>query len=137
MLALRLGLVQGEVGVGQQLADLQPLRGGHQHGVAGRVTEAAVDVLEAVQVHHHDAALGGRQRGLDPVAEQGAVGQAGQRVLRPADSAGSARAGAAGASVRYRRARGHAAGSWRRRCRILFLIGIDAGSEGIFRAWNR
>ena len=58
-----------------------------QHGVAGGVALGVVDLLEAVEVDEEDRRAAGRcassvgQRLVDAVDEQGAVGQAGQRVV--------------------------------------------------------
>jgi hypothetical protein len=52
--------------------------------VAGGVAEAVVDVLEVVEVDEQHRDVGGadgRQRLLDPLGEQRAVGQAGQPVV--------------------------------------------------------
>ena len=70
--------------------------------VAGRMAERVVDLLEAVEieVEQSEAVLGGApdigQRVVEPIVEQGAVGQAGQRVvegqvlaLRPCSSRSS------------------------------------------------
>ena len=59
-----------------------------QQLVAGVVAERVVDLLEAVEVHdqhgHAAAVAAARPRGrvLDAVAEQRAVGQAGERVVQ-------------------------------------------------------
>jgi hypothetical protein len=68
----------------------QPVRGGAQDLVAGRVAEGIVDRLEAVEVdeEHRDALfhlqlvgpLHAQQRVAQPVFEQHAVGQAGQCI---------------------------------------------------------
>ncbi len=65
---------------------LQPRGDDAQQPVADRVAEAVVDVLEAVQVeHHHRDQLPGaarlRHRLLHPVAQQVAIGQAGERIV--------------------------------------------------------
>ena len=58
-----------------------------QELVAGHVAEAVVDDLEAVEVEEEDgevivrAPLGARDGLVEPVGEQGAVGQAGQGVV--------------------------------------------------------
>ena len=57
-----------------------------QQLVAGVVAEAVVDLLEPVEVdeqHREDApgALRARERLVEPVAEQGAVGEAGEPVV--------------------------------------------------------
>ena len=60
----------------------QPLAADLQQAVAGGVPERVVDALEVVEVEEGDD--GGRaveERGGDPLLEQRAVGQAGQRVL--------------------------------------------------------
>ena len=89
-LAARLGdqhpeLVAAEAGHRVRAAQggAQPPADLHQQRVAGVVAERVVDVLEAVEVHHGHGelaalALGDRDGLLDPVAEQGAVGQVGQ-----------------------------------------------------------
>ena len=82
-------LVAAEPGDGVLAADAgaEPVGDHHQGRVAGAVAEAVVEPLEAVEV-----AVAGRrsvlpsrfadeQRVLDPVGEQGPVGQAGQRVV--------------------------------------------------------
>ena len=67
-------------------AAAQPLRHVMQQLVAGRVAERVVDRLEAVEVDQHQrealavAALA-RERVLDAVAQQHAVGEAGERVV--------------------------------------------------------
>ena len=57
-----------------------------QQLVAGRVAERVVDVLEMVEVEkmhgHHLATLDARQRLLELLVEQHAVGQAGERVVQ-------------------------------------------------------
>ena len=74
------GRVDGPHRVLQAASDLP------EHDVAGGVAEAVVDVLEVVDVHEQDrhrqvvAALAG-ERVADAVAEQGAVGQAGEDVV--------------------------------------------------------
>jgi hypothetical protein len=72
------------VGVAHHL--LQPAGHGLQQRIAHRVAQAVVDVLEAVQVHEEHgqvavAPLGARQGLAAAVHQQGAVGQAGQRVV--------------------------------------------------------
>nr|WP_255600999.1 hypothetical protein [Blastococcus sp. LR1] len=57
-----------------------------QQGVAVGVAQAVVDLLEAVEVDEHDGDLGRRpgrrgERLVEPVAQQEAVGQAGQRIV--------------------------------------------------------
>ena len=79
----------------------QPLGDGDEQLVAGGVAGAVVDGLEVVEVHEEDgdraaAAVGAGQRVVEPVGEQRAVGQAGERVvegvvLRAAPRAASAR----------------------------------------------
>jgi hypothetical protein len=71
-------------GVGRAQAALEAPGRGHQQLVAGGVAEAVVDVLEVVQVdeqHGQVARPGAGQGVLDPLGEQGAVGQAGQPVV--------------------------------------------------------
>ena len=69
----------------------QPVGERHQHRVAHRVAERVVDRLEAVEVDDQHAgrralAVAALQRVPQPVLEQDAVGQAGQRVVqRPVD----------------------------------------------------
>ena len=93
-LAARLGdqqaeLVAAEPGHGVRAAQdaAQAPADLDQQGVARVVTERVVDVLEAVEIHHGDGqlatlALGDRDGLFDPVAEQGAVRQAGQAVVQ-------------------------------------------------------
>ena len=57
-----------------------------QHEIPDRVTEAVVDQLETIEVHDQDryrsaVALGDLDGLVETVAEHGAVGQAGKRVL--------------------------------------------------------
>ena len=64
----------------------QPLRRRLQQAIAGVVAERVVDVLEVVEVEEHDRhaqlrALRQRQRVLDPVPEQAAVGEQRERVV--------------------------------------------------------
>ena len=73
-------------GVLRAHALLQARGGGAQDAVAGGVAERIVDVLEAVQVeeqHRDAAALPARahDRARQPLRQQRAVGQAGQRVV--------------------------------------------------------
>ena len=71
-------------GVAGAQASLEPPGRGHQQLVAGGVAEAVVDVLEVVQVdeQHGQVGLVGTGQGvLDPLGEQGPVGQAGQAVV--------------------------------------------------------
>ena len=57
--------------------------------VAGEVPEAVVDQLEAVEVEEQHgeqvapAAAGPVERALQPLHEEGAVGQAGERIVGP------------------------------------------------------
>ena len=63
-------------------APAQPLGDGHEQRVADGVPEAVVDALEVVEVDEDDRdrlRFGDRVR--EPLAEQRAVGQAGQRVV--------------------------------------------------------
>ncbi|HST39173.1 MAG TPA: hypothetical protein VLK58_06680, partial [Conexibacter sp.] len=74
-------------GVGGPQRRLEPLGDLLEEHVAVVMTERVVDLLEVVEVHDHHreaavAALGGAQRLLDAVAEQHAVGQAGERVVQ-------------------------------------------------------
>ena len=74
-------------GVGGAQRRLEPLGDLLEQHVAVVVAERVVDLLEVVEVHDHHreaavAALGGAQRLLDAVAEQHAVGQAGERVVQ-------------------------------------------------------
>ena len=58
-------------------------RGDLEQAVALGVAEVVVDVLEAVEVAVDDGEVGGitpAEELLEPVVEQGAVGQAGERV---------------------------------------------------------
>ena len=70
------------------LADASPQpRGDHlEELVAGGMAQRIVDVLEEIEVeqmHGHDVvAFDARQRQLQPLVEQHAVGQAGQRVVQ-------------------------------------------------------
>ena len=81
-------LVAAEAGGGVHRAHAVLQAAAHllQDLVAGVVAERVVDVLEVVHVHEQDghrhvlAALGG-ERVTDAVAEQGAVGQAGEDVV--------------------------------------------------------
>ena len=82
-------LVAGEPGhrVGGPHGLDQPLGDGLQQPVAGVVAERVVDVLEVVEVeeHHGDVPLGPTREGervLDAIAEQIAVGQLRQRVVK-------------------------------------------------------
>ena len=71
-------------GVGRAQAALEPPGGRDQQLVAGGVAEAVVDVLEVVQVDEQDGQVALARAGqgvLDPLGEQGAVGQAGQPVV--------------------------------------------------------
>ncbi len=73
-----------------------PLRGDHQHIVAGGMAERIVDLLEAVEVDlHHRHALVAPLRALDQrvemVGEEGAVVQAGQPVMHGDEGHGIAR----------------------------------------------
>ena len=73
-------------GIAVAQAGEQASRHALQHPVAGRVAQAVVDRLEVIQVQHHDGghalfAAGQRQRLGEPVAEEFAVGQVGQRVV--------------------------------------------------------
>ena len=68
-------------------AGLEPERGLHQHAVAVGMTIGVVQRLEAVQVHVQQAhggvvAPGAAQGLLQPVGEELAVGQSGQRVVQ-------------------------------------------------------
>ena len=74
-------------GVGGAQRGLEPLGDLLEEHVAVVVAERVVDLLEVIEVHDHHgqaavAALGGAQRLLDAVAEQHAVGQAGERVVQ-------------------------------------------------------
>jgi hypothetical protein len=71
-------------GVAGAQAALEPPGRGHQQLVAGGVAEAVVAVLEVVEVDEQHAQVGrvGAGQGvLDPLGEQGPVGQAGQAVV--------------------------------------------------------
>ena len=73
--------------VGPAQRGAQPLGDLAQQQVAGVVAERVVDVLEAVEVEQQQAdvgpvAVGGGQRLLEPVGQQGAVGQPGQAVVQ-------------------------------------------------------
>ncbi len=73
-------------GVGLAHSRPQALAGLDQELVAGCVTEGVVDELEPVQVHEQHRQSGqssprAGQRVLEPVQEQGAVGQAGKGVV--------------------------------------------------------
>ena len=64
----------------------QPLRRGHQQGVAGLVAQAVVDDLKVVQVYEQDgdgrvAPPGPLERVFQAVPEEGAVGQARQGIV--------------------------------------------------------
>jgi hypothetical protein len=63
---------------------VEQLRHRDQQGVPDVVPEAVVDGLEPVQVEVADAdpGAGAGERGAEPVLEQGAVGQQGQRVVQ-------------------------------------------------------
>ena len=81
-------LVATQAGDGVRAPESGPEAIGHgdEQGVADQVAEAVVDVLEAVEVHdHHRHAPRGPgppgQGLLEPVVEQGPVGQAGQRIV--------------------------------------------------------
>ena len=68
-------------------ASLQPARDLLQQQVAHVVAERVVDLLEVVEVHQHHhrgvaVAASGAERLVDAVAEQLAVGQAGERVMQ-------------------------------------------------------
>ena len=74
-------------GVDPAQRPLQPRTDLGQQQVAEVMPESVVDVLEAVEVeqqhrHRHPGALGGVDRHVDPVVEQGAVGQGGERVVQ-------------------------------------------------------
>ena len=73
-------------GVGLAHQRAQPIGHQLQQLVAGRMAQRVVDVLEVVEVEQvggHDlAALDARQRLLQALVEQHAVGQAGQRVVQ-------------------------------------------------------
>ena len=67
-------------------ARAQPRGDRHEQAVAGGVAEAVVDGLEVVEVDEQHRqrpaeAAACAQRVLDAVEEQGAVGEAGQRVV--------------------------------------------------------
>ena len=73
-------------GVAGPHAGVQALGHLDEQPVAGGVAEAVVDLLEAVQVeeqhgHRRRLALGPLEGVVDPVLEQGPVGQRGQRVV--------------------------------------------------------
>ena len=79
---------------------------GHQELVADRMPEAVVDHLEAVEVEEEhreeaaSAALGARAGALEAVEEEGAVRQAGERIVDLAVGDVGLRAGeAAGLAV--------------------------------------
>jgi hypothetical protein len=73
-------------GVAGPHARVEPLRDLDEEPVAGGVAEAVVDLLEAVQVEEEDGhrgrlPLGPLEGVVDPVLEQGPVGQRGQGVV--------------------------------------------------------
>ncbi|KQW97190.1 hypothetical protein ASC94_10405 [Massilia sp. Root418] len=77
---------QARHGVAVAHRGLQPARHQPEHFVAGLVAQRVVDLLELVQVHQQHrhqclVALGRVQRLLQPVPQQVAVGQAGQRIV--------------------------------------------------------
>jgi hypothetical protein len=64
----------------------EPVRDRDKEAVAGRVPQAVVDRLEAVEIEEQDARLptrtGGRQqRAVDAIGEEEAVGESGKRVV--------------------------------------------------------
>ena len=73
-------------GVGLAHQRAQPVGHHLQQLVAGGMAQRVVDVLEVVEVEqvdrHHLAALDARERLLEPLVEQHAVGQVGQRVVQ-------------------------------------------------------
>jgi hypothetical protein len=80
-------LVAAETGNGVLVAHGTPESLGdlNQQGVADPVTQRIVDILEAVQVEEHQrqrftAAMRTRKVVPDPLLEQAAVGQTGQRI---------------------------------------------------------
>src|SRR4029077_20050010 len=73
-------------GVARPTLELQTLRGGDQQLVARVVPQAVVDRLEAIQVQQEDRGPTPRarrtsERVIHAVAEDGAVRQAGQRIV--------------------------------------------------------
>ena len=82
-------LIAAEAGDGVGLAqnNLQTLRDLLEDVVAGLVTEGVVDLLEPVEVHQQEADRAGaaarrRQGTVEPVGEQRAVGQSGERIVQ-------------------------------------------------------
>ena len=73
-------------GVGLADAGSQPRRHHLQQLVAGGMAQRIVDVLEEIEIEQMDgndvAALDAGQRVLQPLVEQHAVGQAGQRIVQ-------------------------------------------------------